>query len=136
MSQGKPDDIPQDVWDAARSTYEELFRIGAFRGAGVVVDPQATIARAIMAERERCVGKWLPIESAPKDRTAIIVAVPDKDRASFHVGEAYFDPETGDWWWAGIDWSDYHTGPISEVNFHLPTHWMPLPPPPNGEVRG
>jgi hypothetical protein len=36
----KPDDIPQDVWDAAR-------KLGFLRGREI-------IARAIMAERERC----------------------------------------------------------------------------------
>jgi hypothetical protein len=132
-TESKPE-FPADVWRTASDM--PLDDTGDMDH-----DISVAIARGIMAERERCASKWLPIESAPKDRTAIIVAVPDKDRASFHVGEAYFDPETGeykygDWWWAGIDWSDYHTGPISEVNFHLPTHWMPLPPPPNGDVRG
>ncbi len=77
--------------------------------------------------------EWQLIETAPKDKSAVIVAVPTKDRDGFIVGEAYFDPETnsdGDWWWAGTDWSDYHGGPMSEINHHLPTHWMPLPPPP------
>jgi len=45
----KPDDISQDAWNAARPAYEELFRVGAFRNAKVVANPQAVIARAIMA---------------------------------------------------------------------------------------
>lgn len=134
MSQGKPDDIPQDVWDAARSTYEELFRIGAFRGAGVVVDPQATIARAIMAERERCAGKWLPIESAPdqkwilgwlEDHGCVVVKrVEPNGRGGEHGDFVWATPESPD---AGF-WAE-----------QLVTHYQLLPSgptPPNGDVRG
>ena len=74
---------------------------------------------------------WQPIETAPKDKTPIIIAVPNKERDSFSVGEAYFDPEHyegGDWWWAGTDYGDYHGGPISEVNYWPPEFWQPLPP--------
>lgn len=80
-------------------------------------------------------GGWKPIESAPRDRTPIIIAVPTKDRDDHIVGEAYFDPEhdDGDWWWAGTGHGDYHGGPISEMNHHLPTHWQPLPSPPEAE---
>lgn len=73
---------------------------------------------------------WQPIETAPLDRTPVIIAVPDKDRTGHIVGEAYFDPENygdGDWWWAGTGYGDYHGGPISEINHHQPTHWRPLP---------
>ncbi|MRX31867.1 hypothetical protein [Aminobacter sp. MDW-2] len=79
-------------------------------------------------------GRWQPIETAPKDRTAIIIAVPTKDQDDFHVGEAYFDPENydnGDWWWANTSYGDYHAGPVSEINWHGPTHWQPLPAPPS-----
>lgn len=46
----KPDDIPQDVWDAARGV------VWSFGGA--VLDPfhAERVARAILAERERCAG--------------------------------------------------------------------------------
>lgn len=78
---------------------------------------------------------WQPIETAPKDRSPIIIAVPTKDRDAFIVGEAYFDPDArdsseGDWWWAGSGYGDYHGGPISQLNHWLPTHWQPLPTPP------
>lgn len=43
----KPDDIPQDVWDAANRALEPV--------AGTYASAQGTIARAIMAEREACV---------------------------------------------------------------------------------
>jgi hypothetical protein len=76
---------------------------------------------------------WQPIETAPKDRTAVIVAAPTMDQDGYIVGEAYFDPgrnNLGDWWWAGTDYGDYHSGPMSDLDHRQPTHWMPLPEPP------
>ncbi|ASY64438.1 hypothetical protein SJ05684_c30140 [Sinorhizobium sojae CCBAU 05684] len=86
------------------------------------------VGQAVLAERER--DKWRPIDSAPKDRTPVIIAVPTKDRDDYIVGEAYFHPEDNDWWWANNAPGDYHGGPISDINHHGPTHWRPLPEPP------
>lgn len=66
--------------------------------------------------------EWQLIETAPKDGTHVLV---------FMYGDmttAYWDGET---WELSIA-SD---GPVesNEVN---PTHWMPLPTPPNVKVRG
>lgn len=45
---GKPDDIPQDVWDAASAVYAQLtVDVGEWHD-------KVHIARAILAERERC----------------------------------------------------------------------------------
>lgn len=86
------------------------------------------IAR-IHQEREKA--GWQPIETAPKDKTPVLIAVPTKDKDDFHVGEGYFNPDHGgDWWWAGTDYGDYHGGPISEINYHGPSHWQLLPTPP------
>lgn len=41
-----------------------------------------------------------------------------------HVEEAWFDEELQQWWSANVDPTDAHGAPI------YPTHWMPLPPPP------
>lgn len=73
---------------------------------------------------------WQDIASAPKDGTPVLIAVPTKERDDHIVGEAYFDAENDGWWWAGTAWGDYYGSPIIEVNHHLPTHWMPLPPSP------
>lgn len=106
-------------------------------GCGVSQYDQAGHAEAIAAWNTRDltptrIDLWEPIETAPKDRTPVIVAVPTKERDDHIVGEAYFDPEhdDGDWWWAGTGYGDYHGGPISEINHHMPTHWHPLPAPP------
>jgi hypothetical protein len=42
----KPDDIPQDVWETADACFEQGTVLGQ--------RAQVTIARAILAERERC----------------------------------------------------------------------------------
>lgn len=47
----KPDDIPQDVWDAA-STCLGFYDASPF--GGITGQAVAKIARAIMAEREAC----------------------------------------------------------------------------------
>lgn len=79
--------------------------------------------------------KWQPIETAPKDNSPVIIAVPTKDRDDWIVGEAYFDAEhDDDWYWAGTGYGDYHGGPISEMNHHMPSFWQPMPEPPDKAV--
>lgn len=70
--------------------------------------------------------EWQPIETAPKDSYGVILfcpAVMPNDRDV--VGEGYYCTISDRWWWANVDWGEYHGEPI------LPTHWMPLPLPPN-----
>ena len=54
---------------------------------------------------------WLPIEIAPKDGTEILAYADNK------IMVLYWD--RGFWLWGAIA-------------IHDPTHWMPLPEPPNG----
>lgn len=72
---------------------------------------------------------WRPIATAPKDKTRVLVAVPDREFDGFTVGEAYFDPDNfdGDWWWAGTSAVEHFDTPISDCMWHEPSHWMPLP---------
>ena len=46
----KPDDIPEDVWEAARTVLD-----GYLYGK---MSPDEAIARAILAERERCAERY------------------------------------------------------------------------------
>jgi hypothetical protein len=73
---------------------------------------------------------WKKIETAPKDKTSVLVAVA-RDSGEWIVGEAYFDPEAydGSWWWANEADGDYYDDPISERG-NPPSFWMPLPAPP------
>lgn len=70
--------------------------------------------------------KWLPISTAPKDGTKILVT----DANTIGCEECVFwddDPQASQnsigWQWATDDGPSYH-----EERF---THWMPLPEPPN-----
>lgn len=73
---------------------------------------------------------WRTIDSAPRDGTSIILAVTGGINGPV-IGEARWHyADGGDWWWAGNAPGDYHGGPISEINFGVPTHWQPLPLPP------
>ncbi len=65
--------------------------------------------------------KWQTIETAPKDGTRILVWRPreDRDNPAHH----------------GIDrWSDYSQSWWNSRRDQQPTHWMPLPPPPEEET--
>jgi Protein of unknown function (DUF551). len=60
--------------------------------------------------------EWLPIETAPKDGTWVLV----------HTGE-YTHPISAFWFkYNGLAyWRDYNLDVVDEI-----THWMPLPKPP------
>ena len=74
--------------------------------------------------RERIMNNWQPIETAPKDGTDIVLALwefgkPNTKR-TFAIGG--FD-ESRDCWSQSIG-----SGFVDEL--YQPTHWMPLPDPP------
>jgi hypothetical protein len=65
--------------------------------------------------------RWQPIETAPKDQT-IVLWIPK--RYPHVVVAAHWASEECDWgWWAGA----------SRVE---PSHWMPLPEPPQAIAGG
>lgn len=81
---------------------------------------------------------WRDIASAPRDRTDIIVAVPSDARGAPIIGTAYFDPDApdgGSWWWCGTSRQDYFDSSIEDGNDGPPTHWQPLPAPPQGAEK-
>lgn len=65
---------------------------------------------------------WQPIETAPKDNTAVLVHVPMKT-INF-VSTAFWDTTACEWRvaWVGID--------NKPCVIKEPTHWQPLPQPP------
>jgi hypothetical protein len=79
----------------------------------------------VPAMRVAGVPQWQPIETAPKNRTPVLVWWDSRI-----VGEARYIPEedTYDfgWWWANEGPGDAFAARLSPE----PTHWMPLPAPP------
>ena len=72
-------------------------------------------------------GEWKTIDSAPKDGTSILLWCPYADKSGTIV--------VGEFWvraWASSDWKiDYSTMVILDAPD--PTHWMPLPEPPEAD---
>ena len=71
-------------------------------------------------------GVWMPIETAPKDGKAVLLfgILP----GSLGYNEDSFVMSVGGW--SGERWgAEANNGRF--VRFLKPTHWMPLPPPPN-----
>lgn len=73
--------------------------------------------------------EWQPIETAPRDGTAIFV---------WATREGWRDNPrmvAARWYHSANSWYVYGCGPTKHSEQWLdscnPTHWMPLPPPPN-----
>lgn len=95
-----------------------------------------TIGRPVMfadqaeAYKNACVREamgWQPIETAPKDGTAVLVA--NKNGAWIAkyepVYQSGYRPENP---WFSLMLNHDH---VRKGKPYAPTHWMPLPPPPN-----
>lgn len=63
--------------------------------------------------------EWQPIESAPKDGSRVIIYDPDIPSEKGIVTEALFD-----------SWRETWTDTVETYLRYNPTHWMPLPEPP------
>jgi len=82
----------------------------------------------------RAVPAWLPIESAPKDGTDILVMYMHIDTQIVHnafwLGDEDYDTDPSGWW-------TYEHSEVSRLlldDWMTPTHWMPLPAAPKGAV--
>jgi hypothetical protein len=80
-------------------------------------DARMALERELEAVRKDA--EWRPIETAPKDGTAVLVS---EGRFCYCVEWN----EEFDWW--AVD--DNKLGPF-RLRGAAPTHWMPLPPPPD-----
>lgn len=71
--------------------------------------------------------EWQPIETAPKDGTTVIIG---RDMGDFGFVRGYgrFDGKDGSFLsgWISHGFSEYH----GNLGLAHPTHWMPLPEPP------
>lgn len=57
---------------------------------------------------------WQPIETAPKDGRAVLIAAVDGTDDIIRIA----------------NWNQQHNAWITDAGFPSPTHWMPLPAPP------
>jgi len=62
--------------------------------------------------------QWLPIDTAPKDGTPILIGI---EGAEYHASKAWWDDEKALWL--------INERPCVYIPLQ-PTHWMPLPTPP------
>ena len=112
----KPEDIPQDVWDAAEGHFDQflLYPQDTYRPAVQI------IARAmIAASQARALSSgegWQDIATAPRDGTLILLGRKD-------------DP---DWPLRCRRWQDTHWRGWDAEDA---THWQPLPQPPSKDKR-
>lgn len=80
---------------------------------------------------ENCAKRqWQPIETAPRDGTNIDLWVKTKDCFECRLPNCFFCTETGAWYVKG-DFGEYEP-----LDGGMPTHWMPLPAPPQAEEDG
>lgn len=118
-------EIPDDVMEAAKKA---CGLCGVTPTSDMRVHAVHVAATAVMADRQRY--QWQPIETAPKDGTAIILAVFGEDwlnEAAIMVGE--------------FDGSDFvcmfgievHGAAVVSKVICPWTHWHPLPAAPKGE---
>ncbi len=95
---------------------------------GVIAKAGLELQRAVLAEREACAKArdCQPIETAPKDGTAVLVypGTWSGRSASIAKWESNKYAKTPRPYWSRDD----DLGRVTFSREHPPTHWMPLPP--------
>ena len=67
---------------------------------------------------------WQPIETAPRNDLERVIVCYRMRNGEYFVEEARYDKAREEWWAANMHYTDAVGEPI------YPTHWMPLPEPP------
>jgi uncharacterized protein DUF551 len=82
-----------------------------------------------IAQNEESVEGWQPIETAPKDGSNIMLYYPLEglDKSWERIVFCYWSERENNWVWSGRACRTFSRG-------FQPTHWMPLPEPPNERV--
>jgi len=104
------DDMPKEIWVSKRQLDKDTFLLSFedYLTSGAVRYTRATLDRVIEGDG------WLPIESAPRDGTRILVW------AGGNQFVAYYHRSRSDWFIVA-------NVPVSA------THWRPLPTPPEAK---
>jgi len=123
-------DIPEDIM---RKAADALLAAG--HSVRIGDDAHVTIAKAILAERQR--DQWQDISTAPKDGTEILAGF--SNDYGYQENPTIYGPWTvafvrGKWMasWDGLQVIESQTdfGTDYKQTDIEPTHWLPLPPPP------
>ena len=118
-------------WGVTSQHIRDLIRAGALRHfrvgrlirifAVAVREFEETSAHSSNVPRREKMAEWMPIETAPKDGTMILL-YRDGDHADGHwMGDARFQI-----------WGNRRRG-WSYPDWCAPTHWQPLPSPPDSQ---
>lgn len=103
-----------------------------FVSQGTLKLASAILATASAAPAEQ-VGQWLPIESAPKDGTYVLLGAAACGGAWVgkyeEVYQSGYRPENP---WQSMMLNTWHL-PV-KYPYLIPTHWMPLPPAPDAAI--
>jgi hypothetical protein len=80
---------------------------------------------------------WRPIVTAPKDRTAVLIAGGTVECSTSMAGPRTFQGVTvATYSHIDDEWQGENAGGHDEYYWHQPTHWQPLPDPPRSIPRG
>lgn len=76
--------------------------------------------------------KWQPIDTAPKDGKHILLYYPERNCC---IRGAWLEATDGDWETGYKKWMEWQVDDELYIGDegYVPTHWMPLPTPPQGE---
>lgn len=107
---------PASVEDEARALIAKLWPHLDPRELPTMVGIVEPVVRALLVERET--RGWQPMDSAPKDGTAILILSESSEQ---RVG-----------WWGTCGWTYYQKYGGTSIVMLKPTHWMPLPVAPPG----
>jgi hypothetical protein len=118
--QARAREILADAWEPRNADAARALRRGMIDDTGIDALWAGVALRAIEAAIRQ--SAWRPMSEAPRDGTPILgvwVMRPNGPPVDWGVTR-----------WSHGDWCDDESG----LDIPTPTAWMPLPPPPTGEV--
>lgn len=135
-------DVCEDIFYSCPFYSGGACTCGADKANAEIHEVIASLRQAIAAaKKQKPVAEWLPIETAPKDGTAVLVMRDiwpgsETGRAKRCVGHNTYvaawwadEGNSGEW----VCYMDCIEEPICPIK---PTHWMQLPPPPIEAAHG
>lgn len=116
-------------------TADEPMATGAAYRCAALIRQHGPALEALLRERElhQQADAWMPIESAPKDGTPVLLI---SSGSNPHIARWSEDCEHGNGEPSSPGWQIHECDDAwYSVSFDDPTHWMPLPAGPNGAAR-